>query len=184
MSGAAVVAFDFETAPDDKYRNDDRAALDAHKSHIAGISFFIESDDGVYLPLTHQTGENAKDPTAIWTWLASLFTAPNIVKIAHNLSFESAFLYARGIVVQEPCYDTIAAAQLTYKNEKEFRSLADCGLKTLVPELFHEPLPSFAETVGNKHFDELDPCAEKTVRYACADADLCPAAVPSAQQLV
>lgn len=171
VTGAAVVAFDFETAPDDPYKNEDRAALDAHKSHIVGISFSVANDDGVYLPLTHRTGENAQDPTAIWTWLMGFFTETTIIKVAHNLSFESAFLYARGIVVQEPVYDTIAATQLTYKNEKEFRSLADCGLKTLVPEFFHESLPSFAETVGNKHFDELDPSAEKTIRYACADAD-------------
>jgi DNA polymerase-1 len=74
-------------------------------------------------------------------------------------------------MVQKPCYDTIAAAQLIYKNEKEFRTLGDCGMKTLVPEFFKEPLPSYAETVGGLHFDELDPAAENTVRYACADAD-------------
>ena len=70
----------------------------------------------------------------------------------HNLAFESQFLYARDIVVQEPCYDTIAAAQLIYKNEKEFRTLGDCGLKTLAKELFNEQLPSYEDTVGNKHF--------------------------------
>jgi hypothetical protein len=32
-------------------------------------------------------------------------------------------------------------------------------------------MPSFADTVGNRHFDELDPGDEGTVRYACADAD-------------
>lgn len=95
----------------------------------------------------------------------------NITKIVHNLAFESQFLYARDIVVQEPCYDTIAAAQLIYKNEKEFRTLGDCGLKTLAKELFNEQLPSYEDTVGNKHFDELDPQDEKTIRYACADSD-------------
>lgn len=33
LSSATIVAFDFETAPDDACRNNDRAALDAHKSH-------------------------------------------------------------------------------------------------------------------------------------------------------
>ena len=74
-------------------------------------------------------------------------------------------------MVQEPCYDTIAAAQLIYKNEKEFRGLGDCGLKTLVEEFFHEQLPPYSKTVGGLHFDELDSAAEATVRYACADAD-------------
>lgn len=172
LSAASVAAFDFETAPDDAYRNDDRAALDAHKSHIVGISFSVAEGDAVYLPLAHRVGENAAEQDAVWVWLKpGFFMNPAVIKIVHNLAFESAFLYARGIVVQEPCYDTIAAAQLVYKNEKEFRSLGDCGLKTLVPEYFGEQLPSYTETVGGLHFDELDPQAERTIRYACADAD-------------
>ncbi|GHU82494.1 hypothetical protein AGMMS50284_4450 [Clostridia bacterium] len=171
LAGAAAVAFDFETAPDEKYRTEEKAALDAHKSHIVGISFSVSEGNAVYLPLTHRIGENAQDLPAIWEWLADFFTNPAVTKIAHNLSFESTFLYARGIVIQEPIYDTIAAAQLIYKNEHEFRSLADCGLKTIVPEFFGEQLPTFAETVGGGHFDELDPAADATVRYACADSD-------------
>lgn len=171
LSGAIVIAFDFETAPDDGYRKEEKAALDAHKSHIAGISFSVTEADGVYLPLTHRVGQNASGLIEIWQWLAVFFADSAVTKVAHNLSFESAFLYARGIIIQEPVYDTIAAAQLIYKNEKEFRSLGDCGLKTLVPEYFHEQLPSYAETVGGLHFDELDPADERTIRYACADAD-------------
>lgn len=171
LSDAPLVAFDFETAPDEKYRNEDKAALDAHKSHIVGISFSVAEGSGVYLPIAHRVGQNAEGLTEIWVWLAGFFTGAFVTKIAHNLAFESQFLYARGIVVQEPCYDTIAAAQLVYKNDKEFRTLGDCGLKTLVPEYFHEQLPSYSDTVGGLHFDELDPQSEKTVRYACADSD-------------
>ena len=165
------MAFDLETAPDDKYRSEDKAALDAHMSHIVGISFSVAEGDAVYLPLAHRTGQNAAELGIIWTWLADFFKTPDVVKIAHNLAFESQFLYARGIIVQEPCYDTIAAAQLTYNGEKRYRLLSECGLKTLVPEFFSEELPSFAETVGDRHFDELDPADEKTINYACADAD-------------
>lgn len=111
LSGATVIAFDFETAPDDAYLNEDRAALDAHKSHIVGVSFSVAEGDAVYLPLEHRVGENATDQDAIWSWLKpELFMSTAVIKVVHNLAFESAFLYARGIVVQEPCYDTIAAA--------------------------------------------------------------------------
>ena len=172
ISGATLVAFDFETAPDEQYRREEKSALDAHKSQITGISFSVAEGDGVYLPLTHRAGKNASQSGELWSWLAiEMFMNPSIIKIAHNLAFESQFLYARGIIIQEPVYDTIAAAQLIYKNEKEFRTLADCGLKTLVEDLFHERLPSYADTVGNLHFDQLDPADERTVRYACSDAD-------------
>jgi len=171
LSGATIVAFDFETAPTAKYRKEEKAALDAHKSHIVGISFSVAEGDAVYLPLAHKAGENASDTEAIWNWLDLFFTDPKVVKIAHNLAFESQFLYARDIVVQEPCYDTIAAAQMFYSGEQKFRSLGDCGLKTLVHEYFEHQLPSYADVVGDRHFDELDPGAVATINYACADSD-------------
>lgn len=36
-----VVAFDFETAPDEQYRNEAKAALDPRKAHITGVSFLF-----------------------------------------------------------------------------------------------------------------------------------------------
>jgi DNA polymerase-1 len=103
--------------------------------------------------------------------LAEFFANKNVVKIAHNLAFESMFLYAKGIVIQEPCYDTIAAAQLTLKGNSGFRKLADSGLKTLATDILEAPLPSYEEVTQGKHFDELDPSDTETIRYACADAD-------------
>jgi DNA polymerase-1 len=132
------------------------------------------------LPLTHRVGKNAADPEAIWEWLSAFFADPTVTKIAHNLAFESQFLYARGIVVQEPCYDTIAAAQLTYKNEQDFRVLADCGSKTLVPNFFNEQLPSYASVVGNLHFDELDPTSAKTINISTATDRIHPDLLPLA----
>ena len=38
IKGAGVIAFDFETAPDDAWRDEPKAALDAHKAHIVGVS--------------------------------------------------------------------------------------------------------------------------------------------------
>lgn len=101
----------------------------------------------------------------------ALFENTAIVKVAHNLSFEAMFLYALGMVVQPPCYDTIAAAQLTLKSNTQFRSLSDSGLKTLVPQLFDTELPDFGSVTGGRFFDELSPQDAETVRYACADSD-------------
>ena len=106
----------------------------------------------MYLPIAHRVGQNAERLTEIWAWLKDFFASASVTKIVHNLAFESQFLYAQGIVVQEPCYDTIAVAQLVYKNEKEFRTLGDFGLKTLVPEYFHEQL-QFNKLIENK--DEI-----------------------------
>ncbi len=39
LKNTGLFAFDFETSPRDKWRNDKSAALDAHKADITGISF-------------------------------------------------------------------------------------------------------------------------------------------------
>ena len=170
LSGTPLIAFDFETAPDEEYRAEERAALDPHKSHIVGVSFSSAENDGIYVPLAHKIGCNA-DHTAMMEVLSAFAADLGTIKVAHNLSFEAMFLYALDIVIQPPCYDTIAAAQMTLKSRTEFRGLSDSGLKTLVPELLEMALPSFGEVTEGRHFDELDPADPETVRYACADAD-------------
>lgn len=170
LGDSRIVAFDFETSPLDAYRDVPMAALDPAMAQITGVSFSVAEGTAVYVPLRHRQGNNA-DPDEIVFFLANLMTNRHITKIAHNLSFEAMFLYHLGIVVQPPCYDTIAAAQMTLKNNTAFRTLADSGLKMLVPQLYGVEMPTFKEVTGGRSFDELDPQTEETVRYACADSD-------------
>ncbi|MBR3240828.1 MAG: bifunctional 3'-5' exonuclease/DNA polymerase [Oscillospiraceae bacterium] len=171
VQNAAVVAFDFETSPLIQYRDDPRASLDAHRSCIVGVSLSVAEGSAIYVPLEHLEGGNA-DPAQVYRLLTKyVWMNPGVVKVAHNLAFESMFLYAQGIVIQPPCYDTIAAAQLTLREPFTFRSLSDCGLKRLVPELLGDELPTFEEVTAGRFFDELSPDDPETVRYACADSD-------------
>jgi DNA polymerase-1 len=170
LSGAKAVAFDFETSPAPTWRDDPRAALDPHKAHIVGASFSVVEDDAVYVPIHHMYGRNSAE-TDMLTLLSEVAADTSVVKIAHNLAFESAFLYAQGIVLQPPMYDTIAAAQMTLKNNTKFRTLSDSGLKTLASELFDADLPTYDAVTAGRYFDELDPDDPATVAYACADAD-------------
>ena len=172
IDNSKIVAFDFETAPTDKYRDEKSAALDPHKSAVVGISFSVVEGSAIYVPLNHRVGKNAESYEEIMEYLKiAVFENRDVVKIAHNLSFESMFLYHLGIIVQAPCYDTIVASQLTLKSNTEFRKLSDSGLKTLVPELYDIEMPKFEEVTGGRHFDEMDPQDNETVRYACADSD-------------
>ena len=171
LQSATLVAFDFETAPLLQYRSDPKASLDPHRACIVGISLSVEAGSAIYIPLQHFDGSNA-DPAIVIPYLRdALWMSPSIAKVAHNLAFEAQFLFALGIVLQAPCYDTIAAAQLTLKSNFEFRGLSDSGLKTLVPKLLGVELPSFEEVTGGRFFDELSPDAPETIRYACADSD-------------
>lgn len=172
LAGAAVVAFDFETSPKEAYRTEERAALDAHKAGITGVSFSVSEGSAIYVPLRHKTGKNVTKPEAVMAYLReALFENATVIKVAHNLSFESMFLYAVSVILQAPVYDTIAAAQLTLKSSTAFRGLSDSGLKTLVPQLFGVEMPDFETVTAGRFFDELSPQDAETIRYACADSD-------------
>jgi len=165
-----VVAFDFETAPIELFRDEDKAALDAHKSHIVGCSFSVAEGTGIYVPIAHKIGVSI-DAKEFFEFLLEFLTDTTITKVAHNIAFESQMSYAKGIIIMPPVYDTIAASQLSLKSNTEFRTLSDSGLKRLANELCGEPLPSFTDVTEGKHFDELDAQDTETVRYGAADSD-------------
>lgn len=170
LGNANKVAFDYETAPDEAFRNEEKAALDPAKCHIVGCSFSTAPFSGIYVPIEHLKGTNiAKEP--FMTFLKHFLTDTTVIKIAHNIAFESAISYHAGIVIAPPVYDTIGGAQMTLKNSTEFRKLSDSGLKKLAAELCHEPLPSFTTVTDGKHFDELNAQDPETVRYGAADSD-------------
>ena len=170
IGGSRIVAFDFETAPDDPYREEDKAALDPAKAHIVGCSFSVKEGTGVYVPIAHRVGTNI-DKDAFFAFLTAFLMDKTLIKIAHNIAFESSLAYARGIVIHAPVYDTICASQMSLKSIYEFRKLNESGLKRLAEKLFGEPLPSFSSVTDGKHFDELDAQDEETVRYGSADSD-------------
>ena len=170
ISNAAVVAFDYETAPDEPYRIEEKAALDPAKSHIVGCSFSVKEYTGIYVPVAHKVGENI-ELTSFLQFLRAFLTDKRIVKVAHNIAFESAISCQQNIVIQPPVYDTICAAQMTLKSNYAFRKLADSGLKKLAEELCHESLPTFSDVTNGRHFDELDAQDAETIRYGCADSD-------------
>ena len=170
IGGSGIVAFDFETAPDDPYREEDKAALDPARAHIVGCSFSVKEGTGIYVPIAHRIGTNI-DKDAFFAFLTAFLMNTTTIKIAHNIAFESSMAYARGIVIQAPVYDTICASQMSLKSTYEFRNLNESGLKRLAEELFGEPLPSFSSVTDGKHFDELDAQDEETVRYGSADSD-------------
>jgi DNA polymerase-1 len=170
IGDAKEVAFDYETAPDEAYRDEEKAALDPAKSHICTLSLSVKEHTGIMIPIAHKVGVNI-ERQSFMRWLKDFLMNPNIVKIAHNLSFEAMFSYSEGIVIQAPVYDTIAASQMSLKSKTEFRKLNESGLKRLAGELCGELLPSFSSATDGKHFDELDPTDAETIRYSCADSD-------------
>ena len=173
LQGLLPIAFDYETAPDAEFRNEPKAALDAHKSHIVGFSFSVKEGVAYYVPLAHWYGFNVEDPNRAWTiFKERVLLNTQRVKIAHNLAFEAMFTYGRdGTVIQPPCYDTMLGGMLTLKEKQIFRKMHDCGLKKMATHFFHVEMPSFETVTNGRHFDEMNPADWETTRYACADSD-------------
>ncbi len=81
LQGVTPVAFDFETAPDDAYRMEPKAALDANKAHIVSVSFSTSEGNAINVPLQHCIGENCEKQEALWAFLkTTVFENPSIVK--------------------------------------------------------------------------------------------------------
>lgn len=68
IGNSELLALDIETSPKSKYRDDEKASLDAHKSTITGISFSVSKGTGIYVPFRHKVGRNA-DFMDIWSWI-------------------------------------------------------------------------------------------------------------------
>ena len=167
----ALLAIDIETSPKHEYRSDEKASLDSNKSEITGISLSVEYGTGIYVPLRHRNYDNA-DFNEVFSFIKEeILLNENKTVVIHNAAFESSFFYALGVVMRCKVYDTMAATQLTLKTNTEFRSLADSGLKKLVPELLKVKLPTFESVTEGAFFDELNPENFETIRYVCADSD-------------
>ncbi|WP_370813344.1 hypothetical protein [Ruminococcus callidus] len=134
--------------------------------------------------MAHKVGRNIGLALLFCDFCRTFLTDKSIVKVAHNIAFESAISCQQNIVIQPPVYDTICAAQMTLKSNYAFRKLADSGLKKLAEELCHERLPTFSDVTNGRHFDELGAQDMETIRYGCADSDFALAAVSYFQQLV
>lgn len=88
LKNADIISFDFETAPNDEYREEAMAAIDPHKSHIVGVSFSVKAGTGIYAPIAHKNTSLNIDMFVI----LKEFAKSSAVKIAHNLAFETMFL--------------------------------------------------------------------------------------------
>ena len=170
LRGHQIVSFDYETAPDDPFREEEKAALDPARAHICTMSLSVAEHSAIMIPVAHRRGPNM-DETVFMEFLRDFLTDTRITKICHNYVFESSFSYKEGIVIMPPVYDTMCAAQMTLKAHGVFRTLSDSGLKTLATTLCKEPLPSFSDVTEGRSFDELHSKAPETIRYSCADAD-------------
>lgn len=76
IGDSKIVAFDFETSPDDPYRDQDKAALDPARSHIVGCSFSVTTETGIYVPIDHRVGTNIDKDEFFVFYVSFYLTVP------------------------------------------------------------------------------------------------------------
>lgn len=173
--------FDWETAPRDEFRDEDKAPLDPHKSDICTASLSAAVDEGITVPLRHKVGRNFEGgPERFFEILRDEFFIPQIMNVAYNLQFEGGHLWKYRVAVKRPCYDPMAAYIMItmftapHKINKE-RPSKGFGLKNLNEKIFGIKRPEYSELLekyGVKFYDELNLDEnEEAVFYSCADSD-------------
>lgn len=91
------ISFDTETT-----------GLNALEAELVGISFSFEPHSGYYVSIP----EDFEEAKSIIGEFREILESPDILKIAHNIKYDTKVLFKYGIEISEPVYDTMIAHYL------------------------------------------------------------------------
>lgn len=175
ISKNKVVSFDVKVLPNSEAFKEDRdkSFLDINKYHIVGISLSVSLGSGVYIPLENKGGKSVRDKYKMMSFLKEfLFENESLIKVCHDISLKSSLLYGFGIVLQEPVFDTMLGAMLTFKRYGEFRTLEECSLNNLMRDIFKENTFRFNSLDEESYFNNFKPYNIDYIKYACLECNL------------
>ncbi len=132
---------------------------------LVGISFAVDGQRAWYIPLAH-INITQLSLAEVRFALGSIFTASNMIKIAHNAAFDLLVLRAHEIMVVGPHVDTMVAASLVTKVPGQ-----RIGLKDLAFQYGGVQMITYEQIVvqqGYKNFGQVP--VEQGVYYAANDA--------------
>lgn len=145
-------------------------SLDPHQAAIVGIAFSWQAHEGWFVFFPRAAAEAA----AVLEEFRALFTRQGVEKIGHNLKFDLAVLWAKGLEVAGPFFDTMLAHSLIEPDQRH-------GMDYLAESLLgYTPVP-LSSLIGLEKDDlfgqktmadvaESDP--QKITDYAAEDADV------------
>lgn len=133
------VAFDTETT-----------GLVFPRDNMVGLGLYWGEGEGLFLPFGFKAEGVKQLPYSALEVLRPIFTHPKIVKVAHNIKFDTKVLWKYGLSITGPRYCTYLAAFLA--NENQDLGLEDLAIKTykLIP-----PTTPWKKASGTR-FDEVD----------------------------
>ncbi len=159
LTTAKIWAFDTETT-----------SLDVMQAELVGLSFAIQGEKPVYIPLAHDYPGAPKQLPRNWVLqqLKPLFEDPKQLKIGHNLKYDMGVLANYGIQLQGLRFDTMLESYLL-DSASNSHSLDSAAIKHLDHKTIH-----FEEIAGKgakqKTFNQID--IQEAGPYAAEDADI------------
>lgn len=144
------VCFDTETS-----------SLNVQNAKLLGIAFSFEKHKGFYLSMKENINEKLN-------LIKPFFKNKNIIKIAHNLKFDSSILFQNNIIIEGVTFDTMIAHYLL---KPEMKHNLD-----YLSEVYLNYKPVSIETLigkkgkNQKSMSDLEP--EDVYEYACEDSDI------------
>jgi DNA polymerase I len=108
LNNAKAIAFDTETT-----------STDVMSARLVGISLAIDDESGYYIPVGHDDGLGMQIALDfVLDALRGPLTDPNILKYAHNATYDLLMLQRYGIDVQPITFDTMLAEWIRDPNSK------------------------------------------------------------------
>ncbi|MDA0990008.1 MAG: DNA polymerase I [Verrucomicrobia bacterium] len=140
--------------------------LDARTTGLVGLAFAIVPHEAYYVPAP--SGREAA--RKLLESFRPAFEDPAIEKVGHNLKFDAAVLYAHGVALNGPLFDTMLAH---YVIDPEQRHGMDHLSRTF---LRYSPIP-ITSLIGEKERGKeqasiADAPVEAVAEYAAEDADV------------
>ena len=154
LASADAITWDVETT-----------GLDQMQADLVGIALAVDGEKGYYIPVGHQKG-NQLSIQKVMDVLRAPLTNPDIVKYAHNASFDFVVTSRYGVEVTPITFDTMVAEWLRDPDSKYL------GLKNFAAQYFGVQMTQIDKLIGSgknqKTMDEI--AIEQAAPYAAADA--------------
>ncbi|WP_010597258.1 DNA polymerase I [Rickettsiella massiliensis] len=144
--------------------------LDSMKAELVGLSFAIEANKAVYIPLAHDYPEAPKQLPKAWVLaqLKPLLENPTLQKIGHHLKYDMNVLANQGITLQGIAFDTLLESYLLDSASNQ-HSLDNAAWKHLAYKT-----TSFTDIAGKgvkqKTFNQIP--LDIASKYAAEDSDI------------
>lgn len=141
-------------------------SLELHEAQIVGLSFAIEAQAPIYIPLAHLDGSVQLSRDVVLTALKPILEDETIAKIGQNIKYDYAVFRNYDITLKGIAFDTMLESYVlnssANRHDMDTLALKYLGYKTI----------SFTELAGSGskqlRFDEI--AVEQAAPYAAEDA--------------